>query len=74
MEVMEVREELEETAGDAARLALLRRSNQQQVGVLYEEMTEAFSSAQLERARTLTARLQYLQRIEDEIHERTEPV
>ena len=73
MEIMEVREELEEVKEDQTRLSQLRLKNQQQVGALYVELTDAFRSAQLERARALTARLQYLQRIEDEIHTRSGP-
>ena len=73
MEVMEAREEVEDADGDAARLAQLRQVNLQRVDALCEELTQALSAAQLERARALTARLQYLQRIEDEIHARTDP-
>ena len=73
MEIMEIREELEESGTDAARLSNLRQANQQRVDELRGELAEAFGGSELERARALTARLQYLQRIEEEIHARTEP-
>ena len=74
--VMEVREELEEAGTELPRLQELREENRVRVGDILAELTVAFESAktsadELENARALTARLQYLQRIEDEIHART---
>lgn len=84
MEVMEVREELEELsqmqfegaaeAGDSSRRAQLRQENDSRVAALTAELADAFGRPDLEQARMLTARLQYLQRIEDEIHARTDPL
>lgn len=76
MMVMEVREELEEAGTELPRLQELREENRVRVGDILAELTVAFESAktsadELENARALTARLQYLQRIEDEIHART---
>ena len=71
MHVMEVREELEEAGTEVARLQALREANSATVDELLAELGDAFAKPQgLEDAHTLTARLQYLQRIEDEIHER----
>lgn len=72
MEVMEAREELEEAAGaeDAPRLQALRDANRDAVGALHAALGPAFAGGDLEQARALTARLQYLQRIEAEIRER----
>ena len=68
MEVMEVREELEQMGSDMPRLRELRDANDASVGRIHAELVAAFDSRELEQARALTARLQYLQRIEEEIH------
>ena len=70
MQVMEVREELEEAGTQPARLQALRAANDVAVGELHVLLGGAFASQDLEQARSLTAQLQYLQRIEDEIHAR----
>ena len=70
MQVMEAREELEDAAADPTRLQALREANTAAVGALHGDLVAAFAGLDLERARALTAQLQYLQRIEEEIHER----
>ena len=66
MEIMELREELE-ASPDEGRLAELRKRNQRQLEELGSELALAFAASQLEDARRLTAELQYLHRIEEEI-------
>ena len=70
MEVMELREELED-APDVARLALLQERNQARMEALGTELALAFASQQMEPARKLTAQLQYLNRIGEEIDAQT---
>ena len=71
MHVMEVREELEEAGTEVERLQALRSANRETVAELLEQLGVAFAaSSGLDEARALTARLQYLQRIEEEIHAR----
>lgn len=71
MHVMEVREELEEAGAQPSRLQALREANDQTMAALYVELGAAFDdTGEVENARALTARLQYLQRIQDEIHTR----
>ena len=66
MEIMELREELE-ASPDEGRLAELRKRNQRRLEELGSELALAFAASQLEDARRLTAELQYLHRIEEEI-------
>ena len=47
MEIMEIREELEESGTDAARLSNLRQANQQRVDELRGELAEAFGGSEL---------------------------
>lgn len=69
MHILEMREELEESATDPERLHAMRNTNQRDMQELLAQLSIAFDEdGDLELARTLTARLQYLQRIEDEIH------
>ena len=70
MEVMELREELED-APDEARLVVLRERNQAQLEALGSELAVAFASLQLDEARKLAAQLQYLNRIHEEIDVQT---
>lgn len=70
MEVMELREELED-APDVARLALLQERNRAQMEALGSELALAFARQQMEPARKLTAQLQYLNRIGEEIDAQT---
>ena len=70
MEIMELREELE-ASPDEARLAELRARNRDQLNALNHELALAFASAQMDDARRLTAQLQYLQRIHEEIDSQT---
>ena len=75
MDIMEVREELEEANNDPETLRTLRDANQQAMSELLEQLAAAFdddATSDLERARALTARLQYLHKIEEEIRARTE--
>jgi len=69
-EVMEMREELEEVASEPERLRTLRDTNTASMSALHSDLTFAFAVNNLEQARALTARLQYLNRIEEEIHAR----
>ena len=71
MHVMEVREELEEADSHGPRLLELRAANQQAMAELHAQLRSAFDvTPDFEAARKLTARLQYLQRIEEEVHAR----
>ena len=73
MEIMEVREELEEVGTQQPeRLRALRDANSAAMHALHGELATAFAAQDFEDARALTARLQYLQRIEEEIHASTE--
>ena len=68
MEVMEVREELEDAGAELPRLLAIRAANQEQMDELHAQLRGAFDdSRDLTVAHALTARLQYLQRIEDEV-------
>ena len=67
---MELREELED-APDVARLTLLQERNRAQMEALGSELALAFASQQMEPARKLTAQLQYLNRISEEIDAQT---
>lgn len=67
MAIMEVREALEAAGTDPPRLHALRSDNQLAVDALLKDLAAAFGSQDLAEARKLTARLQYLQRIEEEI-------
>ena len=72
MHVMEVREGLEEAGTHAPRLRALREANQQALADLHAQLCSAFDDARdIDAARALTARLQYLQRIEAQIQEQS---
>ena len=71
MQVMEIREDLEEFRDDPERLCSLRRANRASMRSVHIELGDAFAENDLDRARELTARLQYLQKIEAEIHAHT---
>ena len=74
MDVMEVREELEEAGAEPSRLRTLREANQQSMDTLHAQLCQAFDDTRdLEAARALTARLQYLQRIDEEASSKLEP-
>ena len=73
MEIMELREELE-ASPDEGRLAELRARNRSQLDALIQELALAFLNSQLDDARRLTAELQYLQRIHEEIDAQTPAV
>ena len=74
MNIMEVREELEEAGAEPSRLQALREANKQAMDKLHSQLRGAFDEARdLELARALTARLQYLQRIEEEAANRLPP-
>ena len=64
LRVMEVREELEAGAADLARLRAENDAATRDVG---EALADAFSQGRLDEARSLTAQLQYLTRIEREV-------
>ena len=71
MEVMEIREQLEDAGDDVDCLQKLRGRNQNSVEILLEDLRTAFDvTGDVDEARLLTARLQYLQKIEEEIHAR----
>jgi len=74
MHIMEVREELEEAGVEPSRLQALRDANQQAMDELHAQLRDAFDEARdVELARALTARLQYLQRVEEEAAGRLPP-
>ena len=73
MHVMEVREELEEAGSRIEVLQDLLQANQSSIAELLEQLSPAFddvANADLERARMLTAQLQYLNKIDEEIAKR----
>ena len=73
MQVMEVREELEEAGSRTEVLRDLLEANQASIAELLEQLIPAFddaAAADLERARMLTAQLQYLNKIDEEITKR----
>ena len=73
MHVMEVREELEEAGSRIEVLQDLLQANQSSIAELLEQLSPAFddvANADLERARMLTAQLQYLNKIDEEITKR----
>lgn len=67
MEVLEIREELEEPGLQPDRLLGLREVNNKAVAALHSRLCAAFGTHELVQAQALTARLQYLQRIDEEI-------
>ncbi|KAL1521055.1 hypothetical protein AB1Y20_022610 [Prymnesium parvum] len=69
-EVMEVREQLADEALDQAALLRLRGANQKVIDEVSAGLTDAFGHSDLALARRLTARLQYLYRIEENIRAR----
>jgi molecular chaperone HscB len=72
MHVLETREELEDSGVDLERLRTMRDANQRDIRELLTQLRSAFDEVgDLKLARTLTAQLQYLQRIEEEIHAKT---
>lgn len=73
MDIMQMREEIDEFSCDPIRLGELRQTNKKRLDGLIRVLSEAFTSSNLDEARMLTAQLQYLQRIEEEIHARTDP-
>ena len=85
MSVMEWREQIEEAAGCDAALAAVRAEvdglvahNTEQLGSAFTELLESDSDTDgeneaLQEAQRLTAELQYLRRMEDEIKELSKP-
>lgn len=68
MEVMEIREEIDEASDDAAILRTLMGQNEERMGKVVKMLGEAFDGRKdMEEARRLTAQLQYWKRIEEKI-------
>jgi DnaJ-domain-containing protein 1 len=63
MHIMEVREEIDSAPGDA-RLQEMQQQNAAEAAEVCEELGAAFASNQLAEAQALTARLQYLHRVQ----------
>ncbi len=70
-DVMEVREELESQPSDE-ELGVLRSTNRDRMDTLVKELSAAFAAEEIDEARVLVAKLRYLRRIEEEIHEQSE--
>lgn len=70
MHVMEVREAVEEADEDQATLRSIRGDNDRQRQGVLSKLEAAFGAQDMERARTHTIELQYLQKIDDEIKAR----
>ncbi|EOD13342.1 putative mitochondrial J-type chaperone [Emiliania huxleyi CCMP1516] len=75
-QVMEARFEIEDPDTSVARLGAMRESNSSAIDEVCDQLGAAFDSrdagADLSEARLLTARLKYLQRIEEAVSERTD--
>ena len=67
MEVMEIREEIDDAEEDAEVLRKLLVQNEERIGNTCTELADAFESDNMDEARRLTARLQYWKRIEEKI-------
>ena len=68
MEVMELREQIDEASDDADILRRLRGQNEERMGRVVKLLGEAFDGRKdMEEARRLTAQLQYWKRIEEKI-------
>ena len=67
MQVMEIREEIDEADDDADILRQLLVQNEERMGDTCTELADAFEVDNLDEARRLTARLQYWKRIEEKI-------
>ena len=70
-QVMETREELEADV-HSEKLQMLREQNELRTLLACKDLASAFNQGQLAEARSLTAQLQYLNRIQYEITERSD--
>jgi DnaJ-domain-containing protein 1 len=69
MEIMEVRESVDNTTGDDALRPLLLE-NQKQIEETSELLSRAFENTNIEKALELTAQLQYFTRVDETIREK----
>ena len=70
-DVMEVREELA-SQPENEELGVIRSTNRDRMDALVKELNAAFAAEEIDEARVLVAKLRYLRRIEEEIHEQSE--
>lgn len=70
---METHEELEDAALEQGQLRALQRRNDDLAASVRDGLSGAFGAESLEEAKALSAKLQYLQRIADEIEQRIDP-
>ena len=70
-DVMEVREELA-SQPENKELGVIRSTNRDRMDALVKELNAAFAAEEIDEARVLVAKLRYLRRIEEEIHEQSE--
>jgi molecular chaperone HscB len=68
MEIMEIREALEECPLDGEERSKIDRDNQIQINSVLQDLGAAFSSENYDDAHSLTIKLRYLNRIRNEIH------
>ncbi len=68
MEIMEIREALEDCPQEGAERARIDQDNQAQIADVLQDLRTAFSSNDFDKAHTLTIKLRYLNRIRNEIH------
>lgn len=69
MEIMELRETIDETSTDD-ELKLLLNDNDSKIKALSTELSESFQSGDLDTALKLTAMMQYWTRVDETIREK----
>jgi molecular chaperone HscB len=67
MQVMEIREAIEEAGADQEALKALQKENNQRIDNVCAQLASAFEAQQLDKAVELTVKLQYYNRIEETI-------
>jgi len=67
MEIMEIREEIEDLDKDSPDLRSIAKSNRQKMEIIAKELGELFSTHDYEGAKTKTIKLRYLTKIQEEI-------
>ncbi|CAB9522614.1 Co-chaperone [Seminavis robusta] len=72
MQVMEIREAIEEAGSDQAKLQSLSEENNTRMQEVGEELAQAFDAQDLDKAVELTIMLQYYSRIEETIRDNME--
>lgn len=70
LEIMELREMVEDSTGDVPKLKHLREENNQRIDQTIKELSSAFENQNFNDAMRLTATLQYWNRINETIEEK----